>query len=473
MRLRTRLVALVVGLAAVALGAAGVAGNVILHRFALQRVDAQLRAFGGRVGGGAPPSTGVRPSPPAGGNGFAARCDRGPFNLPGALFELYGADGTPICAPVSDADPGGGPLVDAGVLARRDGPFTVAGRAGGHEYRVLVRPIGAEAVAVVAIDLNDVRSTWRRQELATAGVGVALLGTLALGAVLLVRRELRPLEAVTAAAGSIAASDLSHRVDVPARGSEVGRLATAFNTMVDRIEAAFTEQRASEERVRRFAADASHELRTPLASIQGFAELRRASPTGDEADDLAWRRVDEEARRLTGLVEDLLALARHDQGVVARRDAVDLAEVARQVVTDAGATAPGRPLAVEAPGELLVLGDERQLRQVALNLVANAIGHTPAGTPVRVSVVDAADGAELRVADHGPGIAPEDRRRVFERFVRLDASRSRASGGTGLGLGIVEALVDGHGGRVWVEDTPGGGATFVVKLPPTEPGDEA
>jgi two-component system, OmpR family, sensor kinase len=479
-RLRTRLVALVVGLAAVALGLAGVAGNVILHRFALQRVDTQLRSFGGRVGAPAGgrfgPATGTPPTgaPPDTATSLNARCDRVPVNLPGTLFELYRSDGTALCAPVSAADPGGGPLVDASVLARQgDGPFTVDGRTGGHEYRVLVRDAPQDTVAVVAIDLSDTTGTWRRQELATGGVGAVLLAMLALGAVLLVRRELRPLEAVTEAADSLAVSDLSRRVAVPASGSEVGRLATAFNTMIDRIERSFTEQRDSEERVRRFAADASHELRTPLASIQGFAELHRSSPTGDEAHDLAWQRVDEEARRLTGLVEDLLALARHDQGAAVRRDAVDLAEVAREAVTDVRAWALDRSIDVDAPDELLVLGDERQLRQVALNLLGNAVAHTPPGTPVAVQLTNGHARPELRVVDHGPGVPPDQRHRVFERFVRLDASRARASGGTGLGLSIVDAIVAGHDGEVWVEDTPGGGATFVVRLPPVAGDDDA
>ncbi len=472
MRLRTRLVALVVGLAAVALGAAGVAGNVILHRLAVQRVDTQLRSFGGRVGapaggrfgpgGGAPPTGSTTETAPS----LTARCDRVPVNLPGTLFELYRSDGTALCAPVSAADPGGGPLVDSAVLARQgDRPFTVDGRTDGYQYRVLVRDGPQGTVAVVAIDMSGTTGTWHRQELATAGIGAVLLALLALGAVLLVRRELGPLEAVTEAADSLAVSDLSRRVAVPASGSEVGRLATAFNTMIDRIERSFTEQRASEERVRRFAADASHELRTPLASIQGFAELHRSSPTGDEAHDLAWQRVDEEARRLTGLVEDLLALARHDQGAPVRRDAVDLAEVAREAVTDMRASAPDRSIEVDTPDELLVLGDERQLRQVTLNLLGNAVAHTPPGTPVALRLTNGHARPELRVVDHGPGIPPDQRQRVFQRFVRLDASRARTSGGTGLGLSIVEALVAGHDGQVWVEDTPGGGATFVVRLP--------
>ena len=167
------------------------------------------------------------------------------------------------------------------------------------------------------------------------------------------------------------------------------------------------------------------------------------------------------------MVEDLLVLARHDQHPHARRDAVDLADLARQVVADVTVAAPSHPIAVDAPTEVLLLGDEGHLRQVVLNLVVNAVTHTPHGSAVEVAVaVTADDGAvELRVADHGAGIAPDDRERVFERFVRLDGSRTRASGGSGLGLAIVRSMVEAHVGAIRIEDTAGGGATFVVRLP--------
>ena len=469
MRLRTRLVGLVVGLAAVGLGVAGVAGNVVLQRFAVSRIDAQLRAFGGRsdrerataTAADATTGTSTTATQPT------IRCDRPAFNLPGQLFELYRADGTQVCAPSSTLDPGGGPQLRASDLSRVGGsPFTAPGRTGDHQYRVLVRTGPQDTIAVLAIDLADVTATWHRQELATAGLAVAVLAVLGLTAVALVRRELRPLEDVTEAADGLAVSDLSRRVAVPSEGSEVGRLATAFNTMIDRIEAAFTEQRASEERLRRFAADASHELRTPLASIHGFAELHRRFPGGDgAAQELAWQRVEEESSRMTQLVEDLLMLARHDQHPVARREAVDLAEVCREVVTSVAVTAPDRSLTIDAEAEVLLLGDEGQLRQLVRNLVANAVAHTPAGTSIGVTLRADDQRLELRVVDHGPGIAPHDRQHVFERFVRLDGSRTRSSGGTGLGLAIVQTVVETHAGAVRVEDTPGGGATFVVHLP--------
>ena len=465
MRLRTRLVALVVGLAAVGLGVAGVAGNVVLQRFAIQRIDAQLRGFGGRGTDrgqrAAGTSTGATPA--------ALRCDRAPFSLPGSLFELYRADGTQVCAPSSTQDPGGGPRLGPADLARMgQGPFTAAGRTGDHRYRVLVQTGPQDTVAVLAIDLADIEATGRRQELATAGLALAVLAVLGITAIALVRRELRPLEDVTEAADSLAVSDLSLRVAVPTAGTEVGRLATAFNTMIDRIEAAFTDQQASEARLRRFAADASHELRTPLASIRGFAELHGRFPGEDrEGQELAWRRVEEESRRMARMVEDLLVLARHDQHPHARRDAVDLADLARQVVADVTVAAPSHPIAVDAPTEVLLLGDEGHLRQVVLNLVVNAVTHTPHGSAVEVAVAVAADegAVELRVADHGAGIAPDDRERVFERFVRLDGSRTRASGGSGLGLAIVRSMVEAHVGAIRIEDTAGGGATFVVRLP--------
>ena len=464
MRLRTRLVALVVGLAAVGLGVAGVAGNLVLHRLAMERVDGQLRAFGGR---GAQRFRAVDPAvvDPAAA-AVALRCDRLPFTLPGSLFELYQADGTQVCAPSATVELGGGPRLAAADLATPPkAPFTTSARSGDHEYRVLVQPGPQDTIAVLAIDLADVQATWRRQALATAGLGITVVAVLAVTAIWLVRRELRPLEEVTDAVDGLVVSDLSRRVDVRSVGTEVGRLASAFNTMVGRIDDAFTEQRAVEERLRRFAADASHELRTPLSSIRGFAELHRRYPADSEAQALAWRRVDEESRRMTALVEDLLTLARHDQHASAGRDAVELGEVVRSVVAGLSVTAPGRELRVAVDDDIVLVGDESQLRRVVVNLVANALAHTPPATPVEVTLHNGAVAVELRVVDHGPGIERAERARVFERFVRLDESRTRASGGSGLGLAIVRSLVDAHGGQVRVEETPGGGATFVVTLP--------
>jgi two-component system OmpR family sensor kinase len=257
-------------------------------------------------------------------------------------------------------------------------------------------------------------------------------------------------------------------------------LASAFNTMVERIESAFRARerseasaRGSEERMRRFVADASHELRTPLTSIRGYAELyRQGAVTSPEDVAGVLRRIEDQAARMGLLVDDLLLLARMDQQRPLEHARVDLAVLAVDAVHDAHAVAPDRAVALrlpptegEDPAEVPVAGDEARLRQVLGNLVNNAILHTPTGTPVEVRVKAEATEAVLEVADKGPGLPGDQAERVFERFYRADPARGRASGGTGLGLAIVAAIVAAHGGRVEVRTAVGVGTTFRVLLP--------
>jgi two-component system OmpR family sensor kinase len=253
--------------------------------------------------------------------------------------------------------------------------------------------------------------------------------------------------------------------------------------MLSQIETAFRAQaasesqaRASEERMRRFVADASHELRTPLTSIRGFAELYRQGAVADQADVArVMRRVEEEAARMGLLVEDLLLLARLDQQRPLVQEPVDLLSIAADVVLDARARHPQRSITLiagESPVPPVVLGDDARLRQVATNLVSNAILHTPPEASAAVSLQVEGDDAVLRVSDTGPGMPPAEAARVFERFYRADASRTRATAqnGSGLGLSIVAALVAAHGGTVEVESRLGVGTTFAVRLP-LAPGD--
>jgi two-component system, OmpR family, sensor kinase len=298
-----------------------------------------------------------------------------------------------------------------------------------------------------------------------------------------VRSSLRPLKQVEETAAEIAAGDLSRRVPESDSRTEVGRLSLAFNAMLGQIESAFRAREesensalASEERMRRFVADASHELRTPLTSIRGFAELYRqgAVPDADSLDRVM-RRVEDEAARMGLLVEDLLLLARLDQQRPLELEPVDLLVVAGDAVHDARVLAPDRAIDLDLLGDgaPVVLGDESRLRQVVTNLVSNALTHTPAGTPVSVTLevepAEPGDGMPdrvlLAVTDHGPGMTEEDRAQVFERFYRADPSRTRAAGGSGLGLSIVAALVAAHGGRVGVQSAPGDGSRFLVELP--------
>src|SRR5216683_1766103 len=244
------------------------------------------------------------------------------------------------------------------------------------------------------------------------------------------------------------------------------KIGLALNGMLAQIESAFAERTASNRRLRRFVADASHELRTPLTSIRGYSEmLRRGAAESPTDAELARRRIEEEAIRMTGLVDDMLVLARVDQGRPLDHEPVDLQAIAGDAAADARAVAPQRDINLTVPGRVVVNGDDTRLRQVVGNLVRNALVHTPPKTPIDISLSTEDSVARLSVADHGPGLAADDIDRIFEPFYRADPSRSRDSGGAGLGLSIVSAVVTAHGGHVKVRETEGGGATFEVELP--------
>jgi two-component system OmpR family sensor kinase len=365
--------------------------------------------------------------------------------------------------------------------------FTVPASSGGDYWRVLATAVpttagNGSATVIVATDQSEVNAAiddLSRMYLRISVGALVVLGALGYA---LVRSSLRPLEEVERTAEGIAAGDLSRRVPVRRPRSEVGRLAGAFNTMVERIESAFraterseTSARSSEERMRRFVADASHELRTPLTSIRGYAELyRQGAATSPEDVAGVLRRIEEQAARMGLLVDDLLLLARLDQQRPLEHMRVDLAVLTVDAVHDVHAMAPDRSVGLrlppaddstEEPAEVPVLGDEARLRQVLGNLVNNAILHTPPGTPVEVRVRAEGQDAVLEVADKGPGLPSDQAERVFERFYRADPARGRISGGTGLGLAIVAAIVAAHGGRVEVATTVGVGTTFRVLLP--------
>ncbi|MFC4615436.1 sensor histidine kinase [Cellulomonas algicola] len=367
-------------------------------------------------------------------------------------------------------------LTAAQATARRGEPFTVRSTTDDSRWRAVAYPLtveGATGSVVVALPLGDVQSTVKRMVLVlvVSGVGIVLLGALA-GA-WAVRRSLRPLREIESTAAAIAAGDLSRRVPPAPEQTEVGRLSAALNGMLTQIEQAFAARTASEARMRRFVADASHELRTPLAAIRGYGELYRMGALREPAQvDETMRRIEDSATRMGGLVDDLLALARLDENRPLRREPVDLTVLAADAVSDLHALDPSRtarlvPLVAGAPsGPHLVLGEEPRLQQVVANLVGNVVQHTPPGTPVELAVGTAPDGqAVLEVRDHGPGIDPEHAARVFERFYRVDASRGRDSGGAGLGMAIVAAIVTAHGGTVGLAETDGGGTTVRVVLP--------
>jgi two-component system OmpR family sensor kinase len=334
-------------------------------------------------------------------------------------------------------------------------------------YRVLATADRSGAdTTVVAVPLREVDQTLRRLLLVEALVIGGVLLILAAVAWIVVRVGLLPLDRIGNTAGRIAGGDLSHRVTPTDPRTEVGRLGVALNAMLDRLEQAFAERQASEDRLRQFIGDASHELRTPLASIRGYSELHRMGAAREPADvEKAMRRIEDEAARMGVLVEDLLTLARLDQVADVPHSEVDVAGLARDAVDDARATAPERIVGLQANGPAVVLGDAHQLRQVLGNLLRNALVHTPGGTPVEVSVTNAGDEVNIEVRDHGDGLPTDDTAALFERFWRAEGGRERGKGGAGLGLAIVGGIVSAHGGRVEARNAPGGGASFVVQLP--------
>jgi two-component system OmpR family sensor kinase len=300
-----------------------------------------------------------------------------------------------------------------------------------------------------------------------------------------VRRGLRPLEEMATTAGAIAAGDLSRRVASTDERTEVGQLGNALNTMLTGIEGAFAARAASEDRLRRFLADASHELRTPLTSIRGYSELFDRGAR-DRPEDLAtsMRHIREEANRMSVLVDDLLLLARLDHQRPIELEPVDLTAIVTAAVGAARVSTPARAIGLEVPGPVAVIGDADRLRQVVDNLLANAVQHTPDTSPIDVRVTAETSTACLEVSDHGPGIAPGEQAHIFEPFHRSDPTRARATGGAGLGLTIVSAIAHAHGGSVGVVSEPapdsgpdpdsdtervpanrGGGTTFWVRIP--------
>jgi len=349
------------------------------------------------------------------------------------------------------------------------GPFTLSGN-----WRLVVVNAGPGTDVVLVGSLSEANDTAGNLIDGFWAIGLVVLLLVSVVGWFAVRAGLKPLEQIETTATEIAAGHpLSNRMPEASHRTEVGRLSNSLNSMLEQIESAFAARAASENRMRAFVADASHELRTPLAGIRGFAELYRMGALSEDADiKRTMGRIESEAVRMGGLVEDLLTLARLDEQRPIELAPMDLRTLAADALHDTTALDPTRPVSLTGPGgsvgpsAALVLGDEARLRQVVTNLVGNAVRHTPPGTPVRIGVGTMGGHGVIEVADQGPGLTPEQSLRVFERFYRVDASRSRQEGGgAGLGLAIVSALVAAHSGDVQVESTPGAGALFRVRLP--------
>jgi len=491
--LRSRLVVVVGALAATGLIFANIAGLVLIRSYLSDRIDDQL------TGMARPFAQANRPDNPAAVNPYRGRITR--LGADQVVY-FYEPDGSLDADRSSTGDPSRpAPASYAVALNQAAGhrPFTVTAADGSAHWRMLATPAGATgAVAVLGTSLAEVENTADRLLLIDVGVTVLVLVLLGALAAFVVRLGLRPLTEMERLAADISAGNLSGRVAQTDAHTEPGRLGSALNLMLERIEAEVSARTASEQRLRQFVADASHELRTPLTSIRGFAELYRrgGAPPGPQLDE-TMSRIEGEAGRMGVLVEDLLLLARLDRQRPPAVRPVDLLEIAADTIRDAHARVPDRAVRLSGLREdadtfepATVLGDEHGLRQVATNLVANALQHTPAGarvtvrvgrltslpgggTAVRSGPVTAAAGvplAVLEVSDDGPGVPALHAGRVFERLYRADSSRTRGKGGgSGLGLSIVAAIVHGHGGWVELDDTAGGGATFRVVLPSTPP----
>ena len=474
--LGARMVAILCLVLLVGLTATGATALTLLRRNLVAQVDTQLETYAQPL---LDRATGSGGGPPWGTDDSALPSDY--------YIELLAADGSTVQSPVtSDTSDAGTPRVPRRTLeeldARAQEPFTVAASEGAAGWRTIMRPAtvgGRYAVTVVvALPLTGVERTLDQMRTVLVLSGLAVIGLGSVAGWVAVRRSLRPLQEMESTAAAIAAGDLARRVPPGSPSTEVGRLGGALNTMLGQIERAFAERAASEDRMRRFVSDASHELRTPLATIRGYSELYRMGALTEPAQvDETVRRIEDSAARMGRLVEDLLHLARLDEGRPLRAEPVDLTVVAADAVSDLRALDPTRPVrlsAVSADGPLgpcVVVGDEDRLRQVVANLTGNVVQHTAPGTPVEIAVgLRGDDHAVLEVRDHGPGIAPEHAARVFERFYRVDSSRTReAGGGAGLGMAIVAAIIGAHHGSVRIDGTPGGGTTVRVELPAVGP----
>ena len=537
--LRIKLIAALLALVVVALAVISMVGLAEFRGYLQDHADAQLRALSAQI------------SSPTGIGGLRSQT----LSFEGYVVELRDIQGRPLpCNLCTSGDlsvPGPNvPTSTSWLAANNNKLVTVPATSGGDNWRVLARPTGYRptlppfgepgpnmpGTLIVGADLGHLDQAVGWLAKVDLVVSAIVVVALAIAGVAMVRASLRPLTEIEHTAAAIAAGDLSSRVPYHDPRTEMGRLSRSLNVMLAHVESAFRARaqseaaaRHSEERMRRFLADASHELRTPLTAIRGYAEYYRqrgglkngsAAPAGGAAGETATAeisaaagatetaagapaaattvpgplasasadgdpltkvdmdrimgRVEQESSRMGGLVEDMLVLARVDQQRPIERRPVDLLTLTADAVQDARIVAPNRSidLAVGTGAAFLVLGDEARLRQVISNLMNNALTHTPDGSPISVRILagyqqgnPAVPCAILEVTDHGPGLTEEQASRVFERFYRADQARGRRTGGSGLGLAIVQALVAAHGGTVSLDTAPAHGATFRITLP--------
>ncbi|WES64915.1 HAMP domain-containing sensor histidine kinase [Microbacter sp. GSS18] len=472
--LQSRLMVTVIGMVALILALVAIATSALLGNILDTNLNARLVAAGNSLRGG----------PTAADVLDAGRQPQG------FLFVMQNSEGLSGAYVASDGvvvaltD---GQLEDLVAQIEHPGSATVdvddLGR-----YRVIVDSSPGGNAALVGLPTSDVSSTLGQilttVALVTAG-GLLLLG---IAIAIVIRASLRPLRAVADTATRVAAvpmveGDVTISERVPGAytddRTEIGQVGSALNTLLDHVDESLSARQRNEELMRRFVADASHELRTPLASIRGYSELslralrRGATPEVAETTESALERIQTQSLRMTTLVEDLLLLARLDEGQELVFGSVDLTALAVESVADAQVAGPGHRWLIDVEDRpVVVAGDTARLHQVVANLLANARTHTPEGTSVTVSVRHERDDAVIAVHDDGPGIDDAIKDDLFVRFTRADRSRARKTGGTGLGLSIARAIVEAHGGTIVAESGPGD-TTFTVRLPAARPDDPA
>jgi len=381
-----------------------------------------------------------------------------------------GPQGTVIRSLPSGPEEAPDPLPEIAGVTAPSGPMTINSVEGSHlRYRAVASTTPNGGMVVTAISLEEVDAAVADARQVMLGAGLLALTAVALGSWVVIRLGLRPVDRMVITAQRIAEGHITERVPVPSPDSEVGRLGAALNRMLDRISDAFDARTASEQRMRQFVADASHELRTPLTAIRGYAELSSHSADPDERT-AAMARVEQAAVRMAALVDDLVLLARLDQGRPLASDPLELSQVVMDAVADARTVEPERHFEVIAPlVGTTVFGDRARLRQVVDNLLANVREHTPPHTRVAITVVGRNEGVVLVVRDDGPGMQEHDAARAFDRFWQAPATDAHPRQGTGLGLAIVADLVHAHGGTIELGTAPGRGTAVTVRLPRERP----
>jgi two-component system, OmpR family, sensor kinase len=479
--LRTRLIVAVAAVALLALALADLTVYTALRSYLFQQADATLSASQFSVQSALADSGSGGPGGPPGGPDF---CAVGRESAPGMFIEVRSTN--PRAAPEQEClsfQPGSksySPSLPASIagfaispIDRHDATvlFTVgSASAGGPSFRVLASEIPGVGEVILADPIGNITNTLSQLLILELSVtAAALVGSVLLG-LWLVRIGLRPLRDVERTAEAIALGDLMHRVPGANERTEVGHVATALNVMLERIQSAFRDLQASETRSRRFVSDASHELRTPIAAVSAYAQLFQGGAAGRHDDlDRVMIGIERESARMASLVDDLLLLARLDEHHLPDPEPVELVGLAAEAIETARTVGPAWPISLVAGEPVEVSGDRGALRQVIDNLLANVRAHTPQGTRTTVRVGRDHRDAVLEVTDEGPGITDQQAASVFERFFRSDPSRSRDTGGAGLGLAIVASIARAHGGRASAAARPGGGALFRIVIPSVEP----